>query len=136
MGTEIEHIAAEILEGYRKRARPRISQEKIGEFLWPRKIDPKSGRERGDPKTQWSILLRPSANDARRRLKLGEFLEACEFLDLDPVYVFVEAMKKLKERSEHVPAREVRSAERDEAGMPKKEKTGRTGHQSATATGQ
>ena len=48
MGDDIERRAIELLEEIRKRARPRISQEKLGEHLWPRRYDPE-GREVGDP---------------------------------------------------------------------------------------
>ena len=84
MGEQIERKAVELIERLRKRTRPRVSQEKIGEYLWPRKYDDE-GNEFGDPQKSYSLLITPRKGKEPRRLKLGEFIEACEFLDFDPI---------------------------------------------------
>lgn len=86
MGEQIERKAVELIERLRKRTRPRVSQEKIGEYLWPRKYD-EEGNEFGDPQKSYSLLITPRKGKEPRRLKLGEFIEACEFLDFDPIHL-------------------------------------------------
>lgn len=84
MGEQIERKAMELIERIRKRMRPRVSQEKIGEYLWPRKYD-EEGHEVGDPQKSYSLLITPKRGKDPRRLKLGEFIDACEYLDFDPI---------------------------------------------------
>lgn len=84
MGEQIERKAVELIERIRRRSRPRVSQEKIGEHLWPRRYD-EEGHEVGDPQKSYSLLITPRKGKDPRRLKLGEFIDACEYLDFDPI---------------------------------------------------
>ena len=93
----LKYLAAQIVERKRLQTMPRVSMEDFAATIWPKTIDPKTGREIGDPKNQWSLLFRPNSNGANRRLKLGEFVQACVQLNLDPVYTLIQALNYLKD---------------------------------------
>lgn len=84
MGEQVERKVVELIERLRRRARPKISQEMIAEHLWPRKYD-EEGREVGQPQKSYSLLIAPRKDKDPRRLKFGEFIDACQYLNFDPI---------------------------------------------------
>lgn len=130
----LEYLAAQLVERKRREARPRVSMEDLAITIWPRTVDPETGKVTGDPKNQWSLLFRPNTNGEKRRLRLGEFVQACHYFEMDPVYTLIEALNYLK--SGVTDLGDLASSKPKEEAPPKKRGRPRKHPQAAPAVGQ